>query len=353
MTCKDFDGQVVRLEDELDALKERFVRVRITAMDGVDLSRFRFDFDMSWAGVFLHPDGTVLGRYGSRDAGPDAAHVRVSVRGLANAMERALALFDDYPENRDALAGKQPSPLAWRTIDDVPTRRRMAFGSCYHCHHVGEALMRATMEAGEALDEASVWPYPPASRVGLSLDSNDDLTVTRVDPGSPAAAASIEVGDRLVSAGGQPLVSHADLQWVLHHLPAETSLDVVVKRSGEPFGAVVALESGWRRGGARWRESRWTLRPGVAFRRLAAEERARRDVASEDTALLVTRVYGNAVRRGGLLRGDVVVAVEGLAGDVTEGELLAWLRSRHRLGDEVPVEVVRGGERVALHLRVE
>ena len=44
-------------------------------MNGVDLRQFQFDYDMAWAALFLHPDGTVYARYGSRTVdGPMATN---------------------------------------------------------------------------------------------------------------------------------------------------------------------------------------------------------------------------------------------------------------------------------------
>ena len=44
-----------------------FVLVRILNMRGVNLNVFDFDYDMTWAALFLNAQEKVLGRYGSRD----------------------------------------------------------------------------------------------------------------------------------------------------------------------------------------------------------------------------------------------------------------------------------------------
>lgn len=347
MACREFDGQVVRLEDEIENLADRFIRVRLTAMDAVDLGRFQFDYDMTWAAFFLNADGCIYGRYGTRDSEPYSAHEQVSTAGLARAMARALALHEGYPTNREQLLAKQPRPVEWRTVEEVPARRRMGFGACYHCHHVAEALLRTAIDRGDPLSPAVVWPYPTAEHIGLRLDARDDVLVISVLQGTPAARAGLLPGDRLLSVDGAPLVAQADLQWALHLADdAGASVRLRVDRDGASIDALLGLSAGWRRSGGGWRESRWRLRPGVAWQRIDdVEERAQLRLG-EGMALRVTRVYGAAVRKDGLLRGDVMVALDDNSADVDEGEMLLRLRRDHRPGERVPVELLRDGERI-------
>ena len=50
-------------------MREQFVCVRITQMNGVNLRRFDFDYDVTWNGFFLDEDLNVYSRYGGRDDG--------------------------------------------------------------------------------------------------------------------------------------------------------------------------------------------------------------------------------------------------------------------------------------------
>ena len=44
-------------------------------MNGVELGQFQFDYDQTWSAMFLLADGTVLARYGTRNAeGPMAVN---------------------------------------------------------------------------------------------------------------------------------------------------------------------------------------------------------------------------------------------------------------------------------------
>ena len=71
-------------------------------MADVDLAQFQFDYDLTWAAMFMNADGTVYGRFGTRSIEGAMAHI--SVDALKNAMSRALDLhrralvFDAHAE---------------------------------------------------------------------------------------------------------------------------------------------------------------------------------------------------------------------------------------------------------------
>lgn len=322
-------------------------------MDDVDLSQFQFDYDMSWAALFLNADGTVYGRYGTRDAGPYRAEELISIDGLVRALDGALALHDEYPGNRDALAGKQGRPLPWRTPADVPVARRIGFGSCTHCHHVAEGLARVAVLRREPIVDALVWPYPTVDRLGFSFDVDHGIRVEAVTSESAAARAGLTAGDVVLSVDGQPIISHADVQWALHHVTAD-HVKIAVEREGSatPVELRLALAEGWRRGDASWRESRRTLRPGFSSTRLEAPRRRALDIPDGVMALEVGHVFGGGLRRGGVVRGDVLVSVADTADDWREGDLLLFLRSTYAVRDDVPIVVLREGERHSITIRL-
>ena len=78
-------------------------------MQGVDLEQFQFDYDLTWAALFLHPDGTVFARYGGRTR--DGPMANNSIEGLTATMDRVLEAYKGYPENRALFASKRgPKP---------------------------------------------------------------------------------------------------------------------------------------------------------------------------------------------------------------------------------------------------
>ena len=66
--CGQFDEQVKRLNEEIADVADKYVRVRLVRITGVDLRLFDFDYDVTWFAFFLNADEHVYGRYGGRDA---------------------------------------------------------------------------------------------------------------------------------------------------------------------------------------------------------------------------------------------------------------------------------------------
>ena len=69
---------------------DKFVCVRIVQANGMDLTLFQFDYDLTWAAFFLNADRTIYGRYGTRSRSNRKDDV--SLPGFTKAMTAALAL---------------------------------------------------------------------------------------------------------------------------------------------------------------------------------------------------------------------------------------------------------------------
>lgn len=191
------------------------------------------------------------------------------------------------------------------------------------------------------------------------MDPRRRATVQRVTEGSAAAGAGFRAGDEIVTLDGQPPVSIADLQWVLHRAPAEGTLRAVVRRGGETRAISLALPKGWRRrSDLSWRVTTWDLRRmgsgGLRLEDLGTEERRGRGLAEDTLALHVLHVgqYGEhaTAKKAGFRKGDVLVAFDGRTDRMRETDLLAHAVTARRPGDRVPVTVLRGGKRVELRL---
>ena len=350
---KDLDVALMQPDDELAELEKQFVCVRIIQTNRLDLKLFQIDFDMSWAAMFLNADGTVYGRYGSRNASGKGSDSILSAAAFAKAAQRALDLHKQYPANKQQLAGKSgPEPQY-----DVPTQipgltEKPASASvrqeCIHCHMVKEFALRAKWEAGD-LSEKDLFVFPMPQRIGLTMSRDDDLKVQRVEEGSAADEAGIEAGDSLVSSAGQPLVSMADLQWVLTHTPEEAKLPVAVRRAGETLQRTIELSGDWKKSDIGWRASSWYgLRQGVKFELLPAEEKKKRGIGEDELALVVKGLFGKGgpkVQVAGIRQNDVIVAVDGKSEALTESDFLVYLRLTHGPKDSVKFTILRGDQR--------
>ena len=93
-------------------------------MKWVDLSQFQFDYDLNWASMFVNADGTVFERYGTQSAaGADAYN---SIASLEKTMRRVLAPHEDYPNNKNGLAGKLGKLKLYKTALEMPCIKHRA-----------------------------------------------------------------------------------------------------------------------------------------------------------------------------------------------------------------------------------
>ena len=135
-------------------LEKKFVCVRIIQGNRLDLDLFQYDYDMSWAAMFLNADKTIYGRYGSRDAhGPESDRL-LSSAAFRKAAERVLDLHSQYPKSKAALAAKTGAKAEYSEATKIPgltdrpavaTERK----NCIHCHMLKEFALRAKWEAGK------------------------------------------------------------------------------------------------------------------------------------------------------------------------------------------------------------
>jgi serine protease Do len=350
---KTLDTAVMQPGKDLEKLEKQFVCVRIVHTKGLDLSLFQYDYDMSWAAMFLEPDGTILGRYGTRVTSGPKSDTHISLAGFRKAAERALALHKNYPANKAQLAGKLGKKPDYEVPEKIPGLDERATGTlkkenCIHCHMVREFALRAKWEAGKlTADDLKVYPMP--ERIGLTIDIDDGLRVTSIAEGSASEEAGIEIGDELVTLSGQPLISLADIQWVLHTSPDESQLALTLKRGDEQLKKTVALSGNWKQSDIAWRASSWYgLRQGLKTEPLSSADKKSRGIDEDSLALAVKGMHGKGgpkLQQAGLQMNDLIVAVDGKTDAMSESDFLIWLRLNHGPKDSVKLTVLRGDDR--------
>jgi len=306
-------------------------------MQGVDLQRFQFDYDLTAAIVCLNADGTVYGRYGARD-GRDAMALN-SLPGLRKALLRILELHRNYPANRATLAKKRGPAPRYTHAEEFPVAVMEGKGgaptrkNCIHCHQVHEAQQQLALQAGTFDVRDFATRFPPPSQVGLTLDRDDGTRIRSVESGTPAARAGLEAGDRIRLLGGQAITSIADVIWVLDHAGKDAKLAVVVERGDSQDAKPLTLElaTGWRKPTLAWRASMYSLppAPGLWVSEIKASAKARLQIPKTKLALRVRGLFRPAVRKSGLAVGDVIVAVDGFAERMRGAEFHAYLRLQH------------------------
>jgi S1-C subfamily serine protease len=280
-------------------------------------------------------------------------------------------MHEHYETIKPTLAGKQAKSSPYKTPREYPSlagkyqakidyQGRVA-RSCIHCHQIREAERLVYRSAGKPIPHRVLFPYPDPYVLGLMMDPKKMATVKQVDPGSIAERAGLKVGDEIVKLADQPLLSIADLQWVLHNAPPTGKLAADVRRGGQPLELMLDLPRGWRRGNLSWRATTWDLRRmglgGMQLQELTDQERAALGLKKDAMALLIRHLgeYGEhaVAKRAGLEKGDILVAFDGRSGRMTETDLIAYTTQQKRPDDEVDVTVLRKGERKNLRYALQ
>jgi len=358
--CAAFDADVASGNERVREFAEkRFISVRQVEMKNVDLSQFQFDYDLNWAAMFLNADGTVYARYGTQSAeGSDAYN---SIDGLLATMQRVLDLHSRYPANQQELVDKRGKP---RSVSDAlqhPGLRNPAKyaqettrSNCIHCHNIHDAEHLHALQQGK-WNPAMLWKYPLPDQLGIQVDRTSGVRISKVVPGSAAAKSGLLPGEDILRVNGQRITSIADIQWVLHHLPDESaSVTLEGTQSGQHS---LRLAPGWRQSDFSWRGSMWNAPPRlqVWLPELTSEQSAKLGLAPGDGALEVRWINtegpgGRQAKADGLQEKDIVVALDGQPLRMDSRQFNAHLKLNYRVGDKLPLTIIRGGQRISLSL---
>ena len=372
VACVKLDDELVDQDPVIRPLLKEFVCVRIVSTNGLDLSLFQYDTDQSFAVFMLNADGTIYGRFGTRSHRTDW-YEDVSLTGLAKALQGALTLHQNYPSNKSELAGKRGKPLEYASPEKYPSlkdkyRDSIDFAdsnvvkSCIHCHQIGDARRDYYWSHGKKLPEDLLFPYPHPKSIGLILDPEAKATVKEVTSNTPASKAGFRAGDEIVSLQNQPLLSIADVQWVLDKANPECDrLTAEILRNGRPQKLTIELQDGWRRyGDISWRVSSWQLRRkylgGMKLDELTTEERKQANLADGQLALRIGHVGKypphNFAQRSGLKEGDIITSFDGHSDLVSETDLLIHGADNFKPAQTVSVTILRNGNEIQKQLKL-
>lgn len=370
--CVKLDDELVDQDPVLRPLLEQFVCVRQVSTNGLDLSLFQFDTDQSFAVFMLNADRTIYGRFGTRSHRTEWIG-DVSLKGLAAALQGALRLHAEYPQVRQSLAGKtgpQPNQLRPELLPGLREKYTDQLNysgdvvkSCIHCHQIGDAIRDGYRTAGQAIPEEVLNPYPHPRSLGLILNPDEAATVRQVQAGSLAEVAGFQAGDQILQMAGQPLLSVADVQWVLHQVPASGGVVAAdVQRGQQQLQISLSLPDGWRRlDNIAWRVSAWGLRRmatgGLQLEPVGDDERGKGGIPTAGMALRVKHVgqYGPhaAAKNAGFQQGDILLSLDGHTNLLTESDVLRYGVTERRGGEQVPVQILRGGQKRTLQLPLQ
>ena len=370
--CVKLDDDLVDTDPVLKPLLEKFVCVRVVSTNGLDLSLFQYDTDQSFAVFMLNADRTIYGRFGTRSHRTEWVG-DVSLKGLAEALQGALDLHADYPANKQSLVAKTgPKPLFERpelfpSLKDKYTSSLNYSGdvvkSCIHCHQIGDAIREHYRAQNKPIPDEVLNPYPHPKALGLILDPARSASLKDVVDESLAHEAGFRPADSILKLNGQPILSMADVQWVLHGIPGSGGeLHAEIERNGKQQELTISLPSGWRNlDDISWRVSAWGLRRmvtgGLVFETASEAERSESGIESGRMLLKVKHVgmYGPhaAGKNAGFQKDDLIVSYDGHTDLMSDSDVLRYGATQKHVGETVVLGVLRKGELLSLKIPVQ
>ena len=357
--CASFDAEVAKNNQRIKELAgKQFISLRQVEMKGVDLSQFQFDYDLSWAAMFINADGTVYGRYGTQSAaGPDAYN---SVESLEKTMRRVLTAHANYSTYKKYLTDKRGKPKPYKTALQMPglaQNRKEKFQllterkNCIHCHNIHDAENNHLKLTGKWSNDA-LWRYPLPDNIGLIIDPKDGLKINKVIAGSPAAKAGLKAGQSIGYINDQLILSIADIQWVLHNLPKGPT-NIKVRLWSDKRARILSTGAGWKKTDVSWRGSMGSVEPfpGVWAPKATPQELKKLNLPDSHHALKVKWINkkmpgGQGVFKAGLREGDYILALEGKPFDktITPQRFTTHIKLNYKKGQKLPVTLMRNGK---------
>ena len=339
-------------------------------INDLDLSLLQFDFELTWSVFILNADRTLYGRYGTRsfkdrkkavffDRTPanieqDGLPQDMSIPGFKSSLRAALSLHQRYQADASgqigtSLSDKVGKPWPWKTPSQMPGIRHRA---CTHCHQVNSNLVLHHRAEQKQLPDQILWSYPMPDLLGMILDPQKSATIKTIVKGSETDLAGIQAGDQIISLAGQPILSPADVQWVLQQAKDGAPLKIQVQRSTaagpELADLSIPLTPNWRRRGSfswRWRSLRESLSKILGGESwhcddLSAEQRTLHGLTNQQLGVIVLA----NMRRGKvklLQKGDVIVRVDDQDSITNASELLAYVMQEKDPGSELVLSILR------------
>jgi serine protease Do len=236
--------------------------------------------------------------------------------------------------------------------------------SCIHCHQIRDAELTSFRNANKPIPAEVLYPYPLPEAIGLRMNPNESGEIAEVAEGSIAAKAGLNNGLHIRKLAGQPIISTADIQWILHGAPASGEISIAYSESGKnivEYNATLTLPQGWReRSDISFRPTTWHLRGiatgGLVLEDLSDEARKERGLASDKLALRVKHVgqYGHhaAGKNAGFQKDDIITSIDGNAKRMSESQFLAQAL-KHPAGAKLAAKVLRDGKTVELKLPIQ
>jgi hypothetical protein len=342
--CDDtaaFDGEVMRLGGDL---MEKFVRVKLTRITGVDLNLFEFDYDCTWYAMILDSNERILGRFGGRDASGPTTYLQIPAlkHSLEASLERTKVKSD---------APKRPEP---QRVEDFPAFKRQKGNNCIHCHQAKIFAWDVTRR-NNTFKREEYYVYPTPEKIGLKVKAETGDIVESVLPESESKRLGLQTGDRLVSIHELPVSSYADLTFALHKAPQEGEVLIRWSRDGKESEGKLKLISGWKRTDLSWRPSMFEFIPKLQLSGddLDEPEKTKLGLPEKMFAMRHDKFVHSTLKKIGVQENDVLYRLDGQSVPGTIKEIQNYVKRNYLSGDRLKIDLLRDGKKVQVELELK
>jgi S1-C subfamily serine protease len=223
---------------------------------------------------------------------------------------------------------------------------------CIFCHRTPGIVVTPELKKSYDRDKRVYdLGLPLAEQLGVEFDSADLAIVGRVEEGSPAAKAGVEVGDMLGGINGRRVFGVSDLRVWMGQVPMKGGeLKLVLLRGGKAVETTVKLSDGWKKYDIGWRRSiaisTMGAHPGFAWSKaLTSAEREQRGLPAD--ALAITPQFPKDTSKSsafnaGLRPQHVITAINGKSPDISGNAIIVWFRMNTMPGDDIELTILDG-----------
>jgi S1-C subfamily serine protease len=262
-------------------------------------------------------------------------------------MQTAL---DAHKKNTDKPAARGKPLLA----EQYAAAKNIRKGECIHCHQIYE-FRRADLKAAGQWSKDAVWVYPLPENLGIELDVDQGNKVKAVKADSPAAKAGLRPGDLMRTMNQLSVSSFGDAQFALHRAPAKGPVPLAWERGGQPQSASLEVPEGWRKTNPTWRPSLLDLFPSLTIYgpELSAAEKKALGLADQRLAFRQEKDIHVEAKKLGVQPGDVIIGIDGQKMEMSRSDFLGHIRRNFLIGDQLTLDVLRGGKPVGLPITLK
>ena len=167
-------------------------------------------------------------------------------------------------------------------------------------------------------------------------------------------AAGMKSGDLIIALDRTPVLTFGDLQYRYDKVDRNAArVEITVERAGKLVDLAVALPPRWWWTDLRFRQSSVEPRTYFEDRPLTDAEKQKLGLKPDGFASEVRYVadFSRTMKSHELKTGDIIYGVDGVEQDDFANSVNLFITLRRTAGDDVMLDVIRGGQRTKMPLK--